>query len=344
MMALLQEHSLYDDNTPSVSSTSSSSSGVLPYEKQIPVGVGSNMYLDLKSQKHQVLSTPDVSVFALSTPEVHNLLSSSTSTSVTSSLHRSPSRHYPTHPGHPITMEQEYYAKGFLDRFEALQAGDVHKPLHPSHTTLSDNSMYSSYAPGSNPSLEAVAPTYVTATLDHIPNFSMTTQTTSESTTSYPVSSQHDVYYSDAYSLPSYPRHEGALMGGFPMMASAGGVAVSAQPMYSVMEPHVVGHDVLKEMSMVPDLQTQEQMKVERKKARNRIAASKCRTRRLQRESDLESKVKILKDHNKELNDEVSGLKKQISSLKKALSQHASTGCQINISPSSLPGHSGSNA
>ena len=330
MMALLQEHSLYDDNTSSVSSSSSSS--IHPYEKQAP-GAGSNMYLDLKSQKHQVLSTPDVSVFALSTPEVHSLLSSTTSTSVTSSLlssHRSP---YPPHPPHPITMEQEYYAKGFLDRLEALQAGDIHsKPLHPAHP---DSSMYSSYAPGSNPSLEAVAPTYVTATLDHIPNFAMTTQTTSESTSSYPVSSHHDVYYSDAYSIPSYPRHEGALMGGFPMMASAGGVAVSAQPMYSVMEPHV-GHDVLKEMSMVPDLQTQEQMKVERKKARNRIAASKCRTRRLQRESDLETKVKLLKDHNKELNDEVSGLRKQILNLKKALTQHASTGCHISISPDSL--------
>ena len=122
-------------------------------------------------------------------------------------------------------------------------------------------------------------------------------------------------------------RHDTAALmpTGYPAMIAG----TMAQPMYNVMESMATGG--LKEMTMVPDLQTQEQMKVERKKARNRIAASKCRVRRLQREADLETKVKYLKDHNRELNDEVNGLKDQIKNLKKALVQHMKTGCHVNV-------------
>ena len=90
---------------------------------------------------------------------------------------------------------------------------------------------------------------------------------------------------------------------------------------------------MVKELQRVvpADMKTQEQMKVERKKARNRIAASKCRMRRLQRESELQSKVRLLKDHNQELNSEVSELKEQINNLKRALVQHMQGGCQVNV-------------
>jgi hypothetical protein len=302
MMMALQEHSLYDDS-PHVYSKS----------------MNNSMYLDLKQNKAPILNTPDVSVFALSTPEVHSLLSNagSNSTSITSA-HLSPSNLIRNQE--PVTMEQEFYARGFLDRFEALQARElISKNAGASYT--------STYATGPNPTLEAVAPTYVTATLDHIPTFGTATQTTSETTSSYPVASQHDGYYTtEGYSIPF--RHESAMMAGYPMLTTGN---VSVQPMYNVMDTHI-NNNALKEMSMVPDMHTQEQMKIERKKARNRIAASKCRSRRLQREADLESKVRILKDHNKELNSEVNGLKDQISNLRKALMQHVKTGCQIELS------------
>lgn len=301
-MMALQEHSLYDDGPQGI------------YSKGL-LTPSSNMYLDLKRTKPSILNTPDVSIFALSTPEVHNLLSTAGASTSVTSVHPSPSGLL--RQEQPVTVEQEYYAKGFLDRFEALQAKNSMDNLSNSHYT-------SAYATaGPNPSLEAVAPTYVTATLDHI-NFPTATQTTSETTASFPVSSQHDGYYTEAYSMP-FRHHEAAAMmsAGYPMIATG-------QPMYNLMDSHV-NSDVLKEMSMVPDMQTQEQMKLERKKARNRIAASKCRSRRLQREADLEGKVKILKDHNKELNNEVNGLREQISNLKKALMQHVKTGCQIDI-------------
>ena len=246
-----------------------------------------------------------------------------------------------------MTVEQEYYAKGFLDRLDALQAGDIHqnKNVHNlvvssmgSHCTTSTNH----FSNGPNPSLEAVAPTYVTATLGDIPSFASVTQTISETTSSYPMSTSHDGYY-DSYSMPY--RHETAVLPGAYSMPSTmtGGITLAQPLMYGIPDAgnHMNGN-MMKEMSMVPpEMHVQEQMKVERKKARNRIAASKCREKRLQREADLQSKVKILKEHNRELNDEVNGLKEQISNLKRALLQHMKTGCQVNI-PENLHSHKSS--
>ena len=321
-MMALQEHSLYDD-TPS------------------HYGKPDNMYLNLKEGKrHTILNTPDVSVFALSTPEVQNILSTAgNATTVTSATRRTPTT--PSSYGllrgdHQVTVEQEYYAKGFLDRLEALQASDLHRnknvnnPSVVSCSSVVDHTSSNHYSNGPNPSLEAVAPTYVTATLDHIPNFASATQTISESTSSYPMTTSHEGYYThDTYTMPF--RHETALLpGGYSM--PAGGVTLPQPIMYGITDSssHMNGN-LLKEMSMVPDLHIQEQMKIERKKARNRIAASKCRSKRLQREADLQTKVKVLKEHNKELNDEVNGLKEQISNLKRALLQHMKTGCQVDL-------------
>lgn len=310
MMALHQEHSLYDDQSP-----------------RGRYGKDSSMYLDLK-KGHHLLHTPDVSVFALSTPEIHNLLSSSINTTAHTTCSTTSARTPASLPRtHPVTMEQEYYAQGFLDRLEALQAGELHNKNVAERsmaTAVHRSSSSAEYATGPNPSLEMVAPTYVTATLDRIPNFA-TTQTIPESTSSYPVNSTQESYYSDSYTMPF--RHDTAafIPTGYPAMIA--GSLAGAQPMY---ESHVTSGG-LKEMTMVPDMQTQEHMKVERKKARNRIAASKCRVRRLQRESDLETKVKYLKDHNRELNDEVNGLRDQINNLKRALVQHMKTGCHVNV-------------
>uniref|UniRef100_T1ITD4 BZIP domain-containing protein n=1 Tax=Strigamia maritima TaxID=126957 RepID=T1ITD4_STRMM len=49
------------------------------------------------------------------------------------------------------------------------------------------------------------------------------------------------------------------------------------------------------------NMESQEKIKLERKRQRNRIAASKCRKRKLERISRLEDKVRILKGENSEL-------------------------------------------
>ncbi|XP_017286825.1 transcription factor jun-D-like [Kryptolebias marmoratus] len=77
------------------------------------------------------------------------------------------------------------------------------------------------------------------------------------------------------------------------------------------------------------DMDNQERIKAERKKLRNRIAASKCRKRKLERISRLEEKVKTLKTQNTELASTASVLREQVAQLKQKVMNHVSSGCQL---------------
>ena len=77
------------------------------------------------------------------------------------------------------------------------------------------------------------------------------------------------------------------------------------------------------------NLEIQELVKRERKKLRNRVASSKCRKRKLEREARLEDRVKDLKEKNIELNAVANALKQQICDLKQRVMDHVNEGCQI---------------
>ncbi|KAM9329991.1 transcription factor JunD-like [Gastrophryne carolinensis] len=83
------------------------------------------------------------------------------------------------------------------------------------------------------------------------------------------------------------------------------------------------------------DLETQERIKAERKRLRNRIAASKCRKRKLERIARLEEKVKVLKSQNSDLASTASLLREQVSQLKHKVMTHVTSGCQIAVGKSS---------
>lgn len=77
------------------------------------------------------------------------------------------------------------------------------------------------------------------------------------------------------------------------------------------------------------DMECQEKIKLERKRQRNRLAASKCRRRKLERISRLEDKVKLLKGENTELSSVVLRLKEHVCMLKEQVMEHVHSGCQI---------------
>lgn len=77
------------------------------------------------------------------------------------------------------------------------------------------------------------------------------------------------------------------------------------------------------------DMEYQERMKLERKRQRNRLAASKCRSRKLERISKLEDKVKQLKNENGELATHLAQLKETVGLLKLEVMDHANAGCPI---------------
>lgn len=80
------------------------------------------------------------------------------------------------------------------------------------------------------------------------------------------------------------------------------------------------------------NMESQERIKLERKRMRNRVAASKCRKRKLERIAKLEDKVKLLKGENVELSQVVIRLKEEVSSLKEKVMKHVHNGCKIIVS------------
>ncbi|EAA10749.4 AGAP006386-PB [Anopheles gambiae str. PEST] len=79
------------------------------------------------------------------------------------------------------------------------------------------------------------------------------------------------------------------------------------------------------------DMESQERIKLERKRLRNRVAASKCRKRKLERISKLEDRVKELKAQNAELGGVVCNLKQHIFQLKQQVIEHHNSGCTITL-------------
>lgn len=77
------------------------------------------------------------------------------------------------------------------------------------------------------------------------------------------------------------------------------------------------------------DMGEQKKIKLERKRQRNRVAASKCRKRKLERISKLEDKVKQLKGDNVELGGVIKSLKDHVIHLKQKVIEHINNGCSI---------------
>ena len=74
---------------------------------------------------------------------------------------------------------------------------------------------------------------------------------------------------------------------------------------------------------------------MERKRMRNRLAATKCRKRKLERISHLDDRVEVLKGENAELAAVVKRLKASVCELKQEVMEHISSGCQIMIADES---------
>jgi len=77
------------------------------------------------------------------------------------------------------------------------------------------------------------------------------------------------------------------------------------------------------------NMENQEKIKLERKRQRNRVAASKCRRRKLEKISKLEEKVNQLKRENSDLSGVLNKLKDHVGHLKEQILKHMESGCNI---------------
>jgi hypothetical protein len=77
------------------------------------------------------------------------------------------------------------------------------------------------------------------------------------------------------------------------------------------------------------NLEAQEQIKHQRKKLRNRLAAQRCRKRKIEREDTLKDKVKELRAKNTDLTCLSRDLRTQVCELKQQVMQHVNQGCHV---------------
>ncbi|XP_074595468.1 uncharacterized protein LOC141850688 isoform X2 [Brevipalpus obovatus] len=77
------------------------------------------------------------------------------------------------------------------------------------------------------------------------------------------------------------------------------------------------------------NMDEQEIKKSEHKKMRNRIAASKCRKKKMEKIKLLEAKVDSLKKENASLNDQLNRLRGEVGRLKDEVVVHMQNGCDI---------------
>ena len=220
------------------------------------------------------------------------------------------------YPNQPPTQEQEQYAQGF---FELAAKTMQQQQQQQKATSGVSEHMYPGFGvsqgttttyPHSTPSLGMVAHTYANLTNPDLSvknHLAYVHMMEAESTASSPYSSREDLR-----TVPS-AAHLG--------MASPAGSEID-----------VYGSSVMHEaIAEVPDMLDQEKLKGERKKARNRIAAKKCRNSRLQREAELEESVKELSKQQDRLQDERSHLVEAVNQLKLTIIEHLRNGCALDI-------------
>jgi len=94
------------------------------------------------------------------------------------------------------------------------------------------------------------------------------------------------------------------------------------------------------QLSLPPiDYELQEVIKRERKKLKNRVAASKCRRKKLEREAQLELKVSHLKEQSVELSSVAHSLRKEATDLKHRIIEHMNAGCSLEFRPQAMRQH-----
>lgn len=238
-----------------------------------------------------LLTSPDLNQLKLASPELERLIIQQGSTILGNASNTTSQFFFPTKTA---TVEEEEFAKGFEDTLEQLHHQDAIA------TSSSGNVVVTSVAPPVSSAPLQYTQLDVPLHHAHHPHQQV------------PVTSAPPV----SLAVADHQHHVTAHVGLVPH------AQIKEEP-HTV--PSVSGSPPLSPINM----ECQERIKLERKRLRNRIAASKCRRRKLERISRLEDKVRSLKNENVELQAVVNKLRDQVCSLKQEVMEHVNSGCQI---------------
>merc|ERR1719415_316077 len=268
-----------------------------------------NLTLDLnsaspkKNKVQNLLTSPDVQMLKLTSPELEKFLS------------QNPSLATPTPSGYvfpkSVTEEQMMYAKGFEEALEKIKYAEN---FGPNTDTVTAANTLVTLSSGQAAQQDLQSACHLPLSL---PNTSLSLSSlTPNNPLSRPNSGASGSYDSDTYQLP-----EGSVA-----------VKIKDEPDdrsvddddedESVLSPAAAGVSPI-------DMETQEKIKLERKRLRNRQAAAKCRKRKLERISLLDDRVAQLKTENSDLAAVVKKMKASVASLTQEIMEHERSGCEI---------------
>ena len=302
------------------------------------------------------LRSPDLGLLKLGSPELEKMIMSlqgNVTAGPNSSSLFNASVHAPVHTEH----DHEPYSRGFTDALQDLHDRQITRESS-SLIDLADNAAESTdpflghSTTGNGSSFFTTVPTSTLRTSADTVAFSSNSSRVDASDffpgngtafppikggAIYPYSGSGTSGYTTLYSYPSENApysayHEFNMENAATLRAFASYNSALAQE-----KAELSGYKLENQAQLVSDhgalqpidLEVQEIVKRERKKQRNRIASSKCRKRKLEREARLETRVKELKERNIELNAVANALKQQVCDLKQRVMDHVNEGCQI---------------
>merc|ERR1711992_170755 len=269
-----------------------------------------NLTLDLnsasakKNRVQNLLTSPDVQMLKLTSPELEKFLS------------QNPTLATPTPSGYifpkSVTEEQMMYAKGFEEALEKIKYQENYGPT--TDTVTAANTLVTL---SSGQQQDHQTGLHLPLSL---PNTSLSlTSLTPNNPLSRPKSGPSSSYDSDTYQLP-----EGSVA-----------VKIKDEPDDRSVEEEDDEESLLSPggAGVSPiDMETQEKIKLERKRLRNRQAAAKCRKGKLERISVLDERVAQLKTENTDLAAVVKKMKSSVAALKQEVLDHVNSGCEIRMS------------
>jgi len=280
-----------------------------------------NLTLDLnsasakKNRVQNLLTSPDVQMLKLTSPELEKFLS------------QNPTLATPTPSGYifpkSVTEEQMMYAKGFEEALEHLRQAETVPGGSNEATVAAANTLAT---------LSAVHPSAVHPVAQVIPSIQINQD---HQVTNLPLSLPNTIPAPNPHSRPN----SGA-SGSYDseLYQVPDGIKIKDEPddqSLSGGESNYGSESMLSPMNtsgMSPiDMESQEKIKLERKRLRNRLAASKCRKRKLERISQLDERVAQLKTENADLAAVVKKMKSSVAVLKQEVMEHVSSGCEIRM-------------
>lgn len=293
-----------------------------------------------------ILTSPDLNLLKLASPELEKLILNCGSlvTPTPQGLKNSAANL-------SVTEQQELYARGFLEALQKLHQeqgppGSTAVSTPVSNAIFTQNQTTSSVGVPTRPVFTQAQATVQPSTVPLGTQMLVTTAESLNTAQSYPSNTLSTISTGE---LPLESVRSGNVTSQiFPQFQSTG-IAMNGLSQFQnaatnfnyTNQAQLTKVKIEDSLQVVPgtpplppiDLDLQEAVKSERKKLRNRLAASKCRRRKLEKEADLEKKVQELKDKNSGLQSEAFELREQICQLKKQVMKHISEGCKVYLTP-----------